>query len=197
VFLISWQRPRFPLGWLLLAAAVCQTLTAAAAPLDVLGARRGWSAPVSRTLETVFAFAWPWSIALFLPLALLVFPDGLLPGRFWRATVWFTVLTSPVFVVAVGADPTQDMGGRTITPWLVLADHARFAPLWIAEELANLAVLLAAVGGLVLRYRRGDEQRRRQLLWLVLAVLLMIVVLVPWGLFTAGPVSSLTVEPVT
>ena len=139
----------------------------------------------------MFAYAWPWSIALFIPLALLVFPDGLLPGRFWRAVVWFTVVSSPVFVLGSGADPTQVVGGRTLVPWLVLADYPRLAPLWIATEVAELAVLVVAVVGLVLRYRRGDEQRRRQLLWLVLALILMIVVVVPWGLFAAGPILEL------
>jgi hypothetical protein len=58
-------------------------------------------------------------------------------------------------------------------------------------ELAYLVVLIAAICGLVLRYRRGDELRRRQLLWLVLALLLMFVVVVPWGLFTACPILEL------
>ncbi|HEX3260130.1 MAG TPA: hypothetical protein VHS35_16525, partial [Pseudonocardia sp.] len=40
--LVAWQRPRYPLGWLLLAAGVFQTASAAAASLDVLGVRRGW-----------------------------------------------------------------------------------------------------------------------------------------------------------
>ena len=44
------------------------------------------------------------------------------------------------------------------------------APLWTVEEVLNLVVYVLAVAGLVLRYRRGDEQRRRQLLWLVLAL---------------------------
>src|SRR5689334_19831838 len=69
--LVAWQRPRYPLGWLLLAAGVFQTASAAAASLDVLGVRRGWSPSALRVLETVFAYAWPWSIALSLPLALL------------------------------------------------------------------------------------------------------------------------------
>jgi signal transduction histidine kinase len=170
---------------------VFQTASAAAASLDVLGVRRGWSAPALRVLETVFAYAWPWSIALFLPLALLVFPDGLLAGRFWRAVAWFAVLAAPVFVVSAGAEPAQAVGSRTIAPWPVLVDYARYAPLWVASELANLAVFTAAIAGLVVRYRHGDEQRRRQLLWLVLALLLVIVVMVPWGLFAAGPILQL------
>ena len=59
--LIAWQRPSRALGWLLLAAGVSQTATAAAAPLVLLSADRAWPEPVLRTLDTVFAFAWPWS----------------------------------------------------------------------------------------------------------------------------------------
>jgi hypothetical protein len=57
--LVAWQRARYPLGWLLLAAGVFQTATAAAAPLIVLGVRRGWPEPTLRSIDTVFAYAWP------------------------------------------------------------------------------------------------------------------------------------------
>jgi signal transduction histidine kinase len=73
----------------------------------------------------------------------------------------------------------------------VLADYAEFTPLWIVVDLAYLAVLVAAIGGLLVRYRRGDEHRRRHLLWLVLALVVMTVVIVPWSLFTAGPILEL------
>ncbi|MDD7917430.1 sensor histidine kinase [Actinomycetospora callitridis] len=188
--LIAWQRPSRALGWLLLAAGVGQTATAAAAPLVLLSADRAWPEPVLRTLDTVFAFSWPWSIALFLPLALLVFPDGLLPGRVWRAVAGVTAAASVLFVLNVGTEPGQVVG-RLLRPWLVIDGYAALAPLWTASELLQLLVLVAAVVGLVVRYRRGDEQRRRQLLWLVLALVLTIVVLVPWGLFDAGPVLQL------
>ena len=95
-----------------------------------------------------------------------------------------------LFVLNVGTEPGQVVG-RALRPWLVIHDHAALAPLWTASEILQLLVLVAAVVGLVVRYRRGDEQRRRQLLWLVLALVLTIVVLVPWGLFDAGPILQL------
>ncbi len=191
--LIAWQRPRNPVGWLLLGAAVTQAGTAAAAPLTVVGTQRGWSEGALRSAATVFFYSWPWSIALFLPLALLMFPDGLLPGRRWRAVAGFSVLTGLVFVLYSGPDPADRavLTAGMVEPWLVLADYSALQPLWTAVEIANLAVYLLAVVGLVLRYRRGDEQRRRQLLWLVLAGLLVSVILVPWGLFDAGPILQL------
>ncbi|RZT86066.1 histidine kinase [Pseudonocardia sediminis] len=192
-FLIAWQRPRNPVGWLLLAAGVAQSGTAAFAPLLDLAARAGWSGPALRTLATVTAYAWPWSIGTFLPLALLMFPEGrLLPGRFWRAAVGLAVLLGPLFALEVGSDPAGlPTAAGPVQPWPVLTGYAQLAPLWTAAELINIAVYLLAVAGLVLRYRRGDEQRRRQLLWLVLALVVVTVMLVPWGLFTAGPILQL------
>ncbi|HSK59851.1 MAG TPA: hypothetical protein VK935_12465, partial [Actinomycetospora sp.] len=152
--LIAGQRPRRALGWLLLAAGVSQTATAAAAPLVRLGTERGWSVPVLRTVDTVFTSAWPWSIALFLPLALLVFPDGLLPGRGWRVVAWSTAVTAPLFVVNVGSEPGQVVGGRVLRPWLVLDGHPALVPWWTVSEIAQLLLLVAAVVGLVVRYRR-------------------------------------------
>ncbi|MDN5861231.1 MAG: hypothetical protein L0H84_21725, partial [Pseudonocardia sp.] len=187
-WLIAWQRPARALGWLLSAAAICQAATGAAGAALVLGVAESWPPPVLDVLGTVSAYAWPWSIAVLFPLALLVFPDGLLPGRFWRAVVGVVVVTGPVFVVSAGADPVG-----ALPPPLVLpeATYRALEPLWIAEEIVNLLVLVAAAAGLVLRYRRGDEQRRRQLLWLVLALVIMIAVLVPWALFDAGPTLQL------
>jgi signal transduction histidine kinase len=174
--LIGWQRPRNPVGWLLLAGGVLQGATAAAVPyLSV-----GLPDPGQRTLATVAAYAWPWSIALCLPLALLLFPDGRLPSPRWRPVLAVPAVGGALFVLGYGSDPAGFSGDGRDVPWLVLPDHAALAPLWGAAEALNLAAYLAALVGLVVRYRRGDEQRRRQLLWLVLALFATLAVLVVW-----------------
>jgi hypothetical protein len=166
--LIGWQRPRNPVGWLLLAAGVLQGGTAGAAPFTTPGVA------VPGPLRDVAAYAWPWSIALCLPLALLLFPDGRLPGRGWRFLLVVVTAESALFALEVGSDPA---GGA----WLTLPNHADLAWLWTVSEMVNGAVYLAAFAGLVLRYRRGDEQRRRQLLWLLGALLAMLAMLAIWA----------------
>ncbi|QJY48859.1 sensor histidine kinase [Pseudonocardia broussonetiae] len=190
--LLAGQRPGNPVGWLLLGAAVAQSGTAASTPLLDLAATAGAPTAVLRALATVAAWSWPWSIGLFLPLALLLFPDGRLPGPRWRAAAGLTAVSGLLFATSVGADPAGVPTSRgPVAPWPVLPGYAGLAPLWTGTELLNLAVYVLAVAALVLRYRRGDEQRRRQLLWLVLALLLVTVIFVPWGLFDAGPVLQL------
>jgi two-component system NarL family sensor kinase len=190
--LIAWQRPANPLGWLLLGAALCQSTSGVAVTLGMVGVGDGWPEPVLRTLATLAACAWPLSIAVFLPLALIRFPDGLLPGRLWRAAAWLTLPNGILFTLSSGTGP-EPMGppGRQVQAWFVLPGYADLAPLWTVSELLILLVFGLAAVGLAVRYRRSDEQRRRQLLWLVLAVVAVVVMLVPWGLFGAGPILQL------
>ncbi len=84
--LIAWKRPRNPLGWLLLGAGVTQPATAAVTPWLVQALEDGAPDGLVRALATLYSGAWPWSVSLFIPLALLYVPDGRLPGRWWRST---------------------------------------------------------------------------------------------------------------
>lgn len=100
--LLAWHRPRNPIGWLFLGAGLGMAASAAAASLAAAAAASGWDQGVLRLLSTVFVYAWPWSIALFLPVALLLFPDGRLPGPRWRWLLWAVVADSVLFVMSQG-----------------------------------------------------------------------------------------------
>ncbi|MGP3963636.1 sensor histidine kinase [Nonomuraea sp. 3N208] len=193
--LLAWQRPRNPIGWLLLAAAVTQAGTAAGAGLLATGEAHGWSTAALRTLATFAAYAWPWSIALCLPLVLLLFPDGRPPGPGWRWLVPVTVLTAPLFVLEMGASPTSLSIGTDVVGYLTIPFHDDLAVLWTATEVRGAVLVLVALAGLGLRYRRGGERERRQLLWLLLAVLLLVAIMVVWGVFRTGPVLMLLAIP--
>jgi two-component system, NarL family, sensor kinase len=184
--ILAWHRPRNPVGWLLAGAGVLQTMTAAVSPLVVVAHDRHWPTPVTRSLATLFLYSWPWSIGLLLPLALLLFPTGTLPSRRWRWVTWIAVPAGLVFVLAMGSDPGGVDDTGQLTAWLVLQDHAALNPLWFgAGWLAGLAYV-AALAGLVVRYRSGGERLRRQLSWLLFALLLMLVVLEVWGPLVPG-----------
>lgn len=176
--LISWQRPRNPVGWLLLLAGIFQAGTAAAVPWQAQGVQLDVPEPVRRAIGTIAAYSWPWSIALCLPLALLLFPDGHLSGL-WRRVVAGIILAEGVlFAAEVGGDPAAFPGQPQ--RWLVIPNHAELNWLWTISELVNGVVYLACLASLIVRYRRGDERLRQQLLWLVLALLAMLVMLVVW-----------------
>ena len=174
------HRPRHPLGRLMAAAGVAHLLSAVAAPLGQVLADAGGPQPLQRATATVFAFAWPWSIALFLPLMLLVYPDGRVPGPRWRWGVVAVVASAPVFAVAA-LDPTGSVVASA-PPWPRVPGYDALAPLWAAGEVRTLAALLLGVTALVVRYRRGQDTEQHQVLWLMLAATLVLGLIVPWSL---------------
>lgn len=179
---IAWHRPRNPVGWLLTAAGVLQTMAAAAAPLLDAALANGWPIDVTRTLLTVYFYSWPWAITLCLPMALLLFPTGRVPSRRWTWLIWAGVIGGTVTAIGIGSTPVE---GVPYT-WLTLPGHERFSLLWQVANWAVYVTYLSAFLALVVRYRRGDERLRRQLLWLVLALTIAIVVQAVWGPLVDG-----------
>ncbi|SEF37414.1 Histidine kinase [Amycolatopsis pretoriensis] len=191
---LGWHRRRNPIGWLFLADGLGHATTAAAVPL--LQALHDGGAPLGlqRLAATVFAWSWPWSIGLFLPLALVLFPDGKLPGRRWRPVVLALIATAPLFVLELGTSPQPPVPG--LPPgYLTLAGYDALSPLWTISELRTVLALALAVVALVVRYRRGDDVLRQQLLWLLLATVTVAALVVPWSFVAGTPVVVLFAIP--
>jgi hypothetical protein len=192
--ILAAQRPDNAIGWLFLAGGLGHAVTAAAFPLIVVGVAATWPMWVVRAVTTAGVYAWPWSISLFLPLALLLFPDGRPPSRRWRWLVWVAIATAPLFVVDLGAEPVSPVSGGP-PGYLTIVDHDLLAPVWTVAELRVLLLFGVGVLALMVRYRRGSEHERGQLLWLILAMLVALGVLVPWSLLVTGPVLILLAIP--
>jgi signal transduction histidine kinase len=188
--LIAYHRRHNPVGWLLLGDGLGHAIAALMAPLSQLLHDQGAPIGVQRLAVTVFMGSWPWSIALFLPLALLLFPDGHLPGPGWRYVAWAVALTSPLFVVEMlsGTEPVAD--GLPLG-YLGVTLPAGLQWLWTASELRTVAVLAVGLVGLVVRYRRAREVERRQLLWLLLAAGVVVAAVAPWSLVAGTPIAVL------
>ncbi|ONI81053.1 hypothetical protein ALI144C_21080 [Actinosynnema sp. ALI-1.44] len=139
--LLAAQRPKNPIGWLFLAAGVANAVTAVSLPLCYAAGQQ----------------AWILSAALALPLALLLFPTGRLPGPWWAVLGWALAAATPFVLLGLPA-------ARIV--WTGLA--------------------AAVIVPVVLRYMRGDEVVRRQLLWLVLAVTGNALAFLPW-ILRLGP----------
>jgi signal transduction histidine kinase len=139
--LLARQRPHNPIGWLMIAGSLAHAASALSEPLDYAMGHHAWE-------------LW---IALLLPLALLLFPTGRLPGRWWQVLVWVLAVTAPPFVIG-----------------------------WPVAQLVWTVPAAAVLVSLVVRYRLGDEVLRRQLLWLVLALIGNAIAFLPW-LMRLGP----------
>jgi hypothetical protein len=113
--LLAWHRPGNPIGWLFLAAGVAEATSAAALQLMWLGVRQGWDAGALRLVGTLGLFSWPWAVGLFLPVTLLLFPDGRSVSRRWRWLVWGAVAESVLFVLSFANPAPQTFGQFRLT----------------------------------------------------------------------------------
>jgi signal transduction histidine kinase len=187
--LIARHRPANPIGWLFLGFGLAHLSTAAMIPLGVYGVEHGWPVPLLRAVVTIAAVAWPFGIGLCLPLALQLFPDGTPVSRRWRPLPWLTVAAGGLFATWLGTGPDAwlDLAGVRVESYLAFPASAAAGALVLANP-ALLAIYLAVIASLVVRYRRGDDRTRRQLLWLVLAVIALVVV--NWQRWVLADVSA-------
>jgi two-component system NarL family sensor kinase len=172
---IAARRPRNPIGWLLLAGGISYASTAAgiAALACVPAADRAdlwW-----RLVATVTNTGWTWALTLFLPLSLMLFPDGRLPSKHWRPLLILPAVGAPILgALGLLSDFSLSVGVSGYG-----ANHAfqYGLPGAIVTAVAATAIVLSYVGALaclLVRFRHGTEQVRRQLLWVLLTLMLVV-----------------------
>ncbi|MEV6269719.1 sensor histidine kinase [Kribbella sp. NPDC051936] len=175
-FLLSWlvvvRVPVSPIGPALALTATMPTLVFVVEDWGATArTSRPW--PAASTLDGIADGTWPWIFLGFVTLVLL-FPDGLLPGRIWR----WVLVAMPVSATLVTLVVVREGAARTSpTPPRVLLIVVAFG--------AFLAALLAAASSLVVRYRRGDELTRQRLRWLMAAAVAVPILLAASWLGTA------------
>ncbi len=192
--LIAGQRPDNGLGWLLLAAGVSENATAAVSPWLVEALASGAPDGYTRMLATVYSAGWPPSVSVFIPLALLHFPDGRLSGRWRRGIAVVIGVNGLVQVLLFSADPNPLAPVGELGPasrdraesFLRVPGLVFDGSLGRVSDLVLAACYTACLVGLIMRHRRGDERTRRQLLWLMLAVVIATAVVLGDRLLDVG-----------
>jgi two-component system NarL family sensor kinase len=186
--MLAWFRPRHPVGWLLALSGCAQGVTGVAGVALAVGTADQWSATALRPFATLFSWGWPWSMGLGFFLALLLFPDGHLPGKRWRPVAVAIAVVGSLFVLRMGLDPSSSNfdGAHPLPHWGAVRDFDRAGGLWAVVDLLNAASLLVVLASLGVRFRRGDDRTRRQLLWVLFAVLIVVLLAVPVVLLHLG-----------
>jgi hypothetical protein len=172
--LVASRRPRNPIGWLLLLAALSY----------VVG---GVSVDSSATLAAwVGAWVWMAGIGPVATFGLLLFPTGHLPSPRWRPVGWLAGAGLAALLIGLATDPgeIQDTGvdnpfGLDALPWLPGALAA-------AGGVALILALLGSLASLVARFRGGRPEERQQLKWLVSSATVVL-----GGVLVSLPIESL------
>jgi signal transduction histidine kinase len=172
--LIVHRFPRHPIGWLLLLYALENSVVADfAQAYGVRAAHDRW--PLAALAQLFGLTSWIFA-ASGLILLFLLFPDGRLPDRRWRAVVWAWGIGAVLAIPGWALDPR--LGGDFVGGVNPYA-RARFPTGLLFGVGAGLisAALIASVVALVVRLRRARGAERDQLKWVVLAATLVGIVL--------------------
>jgi signal transduction histidine kinase len=187
--LISAQRPRNPIGWILLVGALSLAAVLAATPyawvaLDAHpGALPGgsWAALVS-SLWPAF-FAWPLAVAF-------VFPDGRLPSPRWRPYAIFAAGSMALLVLLLALAERLEEPFSDVPNPITLRLPEGLGFLRMLAWLAMFAGLFVGAAAVRSRYKRSKGVERLQMLWLAYAALLIplgVVCFLVWGFVFGEP----------
>jgi two-component system NarL family sensor kinase len=171
--LLAIKRPRHPIGWLILTAALLQALSGFGDEYGAAAIVHGWPFGALALLVGSRLTA---SVVAIPPLVLLLFPTGRLPSRRWKPVAVAALVVAAAFVTLGLVSPKPYLDNAT-NPALL---HAR-SPFAVTGAgtiddqvagvllLADAAVLLLALVSLGVRLRRSDGDERAQLSWFCFA----------------------------
>jgi len=184
---VSWKRPENPIGWIFLAIGF--GIVASVFSFEYAGRviYVGWVHPAVELVAWIGGWTWAVASGLALTFAVLLFPDGRLPGTRWRPVAWLAAIVIGLTVLSEALKPgaLDGYGGVLANPFGVggaLGDMASV----VAEGglVAILVVGLLSVASLVVRFRRARGVERQQLKGL----------LYPVGLFLVGLTAASVVQ---
>lgn len=173
---IAARRPRNPIGWLLLGGGISYASTAAGITVLACVPAADRADASWRLVATVTNTGWTWALTLFIPLSLMLFPDGRLPSKHWRPMLILPAVSAPILgALGVMSDFSRSVGVSGYG-----ANPAKLEGGWTWAVVATVIVLsyVGALASLLVRFRNGTEQVRRQLLWVLLALLVVVVTFV-------------------
>jgi hypothetical protein len=172
-FVVARRQPGNPIGWIMLSMAAIYTLGADAGNYAVIAFRLGHpDLPLAR-LAVAMTQCWI-ALPMLLPLPVLLFPDGRLPSRFWRGTLWLYAGICGALLVGSGFQDAAAFTAQTVR-----VDGAGELATYSAtsnssSEVAGqvlfglfLAIALSWVIRAVVSYQRAVGEHRQQLKWLM------------------------------
>jgi hypothetical protein len=165
--LITSQRPRNPIGWLLLVAAAMFGISIMGGGYAELSVSRyGRDLPLTTFLAWVTGWTFAPAIGIVVIFVPLLFPTGRLPSPRWWPILIPAVLGPLAAALPAAFRPgPMDVPGNIVNP----VGIPGAGPLLDVVNLLSIATaapaLLLVILSLVLRYRRGDAVEREQIKW--------------------------------
>jgi hypothetical protein len=172
--LIASRRPENPIGWICLAVGLIWMIMLISTPYARYGlVVEPGSIPFPAAIGSLGEWLWTPAVGLLGIYLILLFPDGRLPSRRWRALAWF----SSVVIVLVSAGSALSPGPMEELPGIRNPFGLEQYP-WVADATLDVTLLvpvcmLASALSLILRFLRSRGEEREQIKWLAFAALVM------------------------
>ncbi|HEX4033522.1 MAG TPA: hypothetical protein VHX66_03680 [Solirubrobacteraceae bacterium] len=169
-FIVARRQPRNPMGWLLMGVAVSVNVGTVGPTYAYLayGPDRG-TLPLG-WIGVLLSGLWV-MLFMFVPLAILLFPDGRL-GRTWRWPMRYYLALTALFLVGALVTAVRDLRLRLPVDAqgnLAGLDHPHglMGVLFSVSLVTAFAFSALAIVRQAHNYRRAGDERRQQLKWLM------------------------------
>jgi len=172
---IAWRQPGNPIGWMMVVFTLVYVLGGAANYYSVLFYRLGHHGLLLAALALLLSAVQVPSFAM-VPVVILLFPDGRVPGRRWRGAVRAYAGLVALVMALILAEAAAALAGHSVrlSPTGNLTSSSHLAqwlanpPAWLIVPVIGAIVIigLSFVGHQVLSWRRAGGDRRQQLKWL-------------------------------
>jgi len=174
--LISFRRPRNPVGWICLADGLLWTFIGMSDNYGVYGVAKPGSVPLPVVVAGINNWLWVPAVGLLGTYLLLLFPDGRLPSRRWRPLAWLSgaVLVLASVGVMLSPGPLEHLGGVR-NPFGLEGQHWMTSAGYVVLPLLPLCMLASALS-LVLRFRRSRDEERQQIKWIAFSASVVVMV---------------------
>jgi hypothetical protein len=188
--LIADRRPRNPIGWLMVVAALFLgvfNFTQQYAPLALAE-----SLPGMALASWLAAWTNLPGIAISITFVFLLFPDGRLPSPRWRPVGWLTAAATvvPTVVLAARAWPVRgpDLVVRNL-------DHPAIGDAFQVGFALVLALSVVSLVAVIVRFRRSVGVERQQIKWFAYGAMIGIPLGLPAEVPFWGPILELVQPP--
>jgi hypothetical protein len=191
--LIASRQPRNPVGWFVAGHALCFALGEFTRQYAIYGLlTEPGSLPAAGAMISPPYWIWYPGIMLVFSFLPLYFPDGRLISRRWRLVAWLAVSVTVVLTVFAAVQPGS--GETRGIPNPLGIEVEGLSPLagvfGVVVPATWLALGVASVTSLVMRFLRSRGEERQQIKWFVYAMVLVIFYTLADLLFVRGLVSA-------
>jgi hypothetical protein len=169
--LVLRRDPRHAVGWIFAVVAVTSGAIQVLQEYALLAHSARPPLPGGAWAAWLPHWAWFGEIVLLMIVLPVVFPTGRPLTKRWRSVLWLAVAAFVVTAAstALAPGPASELTPEFSNP-VVVADSPVRQLLGAAAPAALFAAIAAAVGSLIVRFRRARGVERQQMKWLVYAL---------------------------